>query len=72
MICKVQRPLFPDDGPWLVYDEQRRFHVEVPVADVPRKLRQAMGTLSKIYCNLGVDRNTGALAFHGVVMDQSW
>lgn len=46
MIVKVQRPLFPADAPWLIYDERRSF--SIMMLPTPELLEQ-MGDDNKAY-----------------------
>jgi hypothetical protein len=46
---KVQRPIYPPDGLWLVYDEHQKLAMAIPGQEVPAGLREAMGTRMKAY-----------------------
>ncbi len=40
---KVQRPLFPPDGPWLIYGKGPKNMQIRPAAAVPKPVKAAMG-----------------------------
>lgn len=46
---KVQRPIFPPDGPWLMYDRDRKHVVEVDARAIPQYVRDQMGKDHKAY-----------------------
>jgi hypothetical protein len=48
-LVKVQRPLFPNDGPWLVYDAQRKVVEQIPPHKIPPKVRAKMSGKNKDY-----------------------
>ena len=53
-ILKVQRPVATtdSDSPWLFYDERRSIMFELPEKDVPRNIKQIMGSDFKVFTNL--------------------
>lgn len=65
MIVKVQQPLYPPDGPWLAYNEDRTVHLSfAPPADLVEK----MGNRVKAYFEFDII----GCVFHQIVEDQPW
>lgn len=52
-IVKVQRPLHTTDpnNPWLMYDLNRKYQIEVPDKNIPQHVKEAMGNDYKAYFN---------------------
>lgn len=48
-IVKVQRPVFPPDAPWLIYDRDRKHMREVDSRAIPQYVRDQMGDDMKAY-----------------------
>jgi hypothetical protein len=72
MIVKVQRPLFPPDAPWLVYDQRRTFHVTMqPTAE----LLDMMGSDDKAWFRADRPKGNSGQATIRIlerVADQPW
>lgn len=50
VVVKVQRPVFPKDAPWLVYDEQRSHCHQMHARRLPEHVRRALsGHVYKAY-----------------------
>jgi len=48
-IVKVQRPLSPPDGPWLIYDRAEKHVDHVDARTIPKHIRDAMGCDHKAF-----------------------
>lgn len=48
-IVKIQRPVQPPNGPWLIYNEGQTVYMMLPPSSVPDDVKQLMGTEYKIY-----------------------
>lgn len=57
VVVKVQRPMVPPDGPWLVYDRANLHVVSLPT--IPHGVRSQMGDDFKAY-------------FHALWADGRW
>lgn len=68
-VVKIQRALSHPGGPALVYDQRRRFTIQVPWKDVERLFRKQD---LKVYAMATVDRD-GVLQLEGdIVPDPGW
>lgn len=76
MIVKVQRPLSPPDGPWLVYDESREWMLYLPPDDVPPEVKRTMETQVKAYFEAATTHKNGMhsreIAFGKKMPTQDW
>jgi hypothetical protein len=70
-IVKVQRPRFPLDAPWLVYDEAREHILRIPDEFVPEDVKRAMGGDYQAFFR-GLCKPTGELKLGERVEDQVW
>lgn len=70
MILKIQRPLFPVDAPFMVYDETRTFMREIPERQIPHRVVESC-RFGKAYWTA---RITGkyALEFMQQIGPQAW
>lgn len=69
-IVKIQRPMQPPDGPWLVYDQRRKMMQTMPQSALPPKVIRAMGDDLKGYFNATC--GGGALVIGHRVAEQDW
>ena len=73
MIVKIQKALFPPNGPALIYDQSKDFMTEMPFSDLPPDVRSALARANKVYWDL--IRNPGRrgpLMYRGQAETQSW
>lgn len=70
-IVKIQRPITPPDGPWLVYDGHRARRQLVEPADVPPHVKVAMGDAHRAYFK-ATWSPPGGWVFTKRVADQDW
>jgi hypothetical protein len=71
-IVKVQRPLNPPEGPWLVYGQGKQNMRMVPDAKVPGSVRAAMKGHAKAYFRATWDRARGMWIVGERVTPQDW
>lgn len=71
MIIKLQRALFPPDGPWLAYNEDRSLQSSIDDAKVPTAVKNAMGDRPKGFFNTTLDER-GRLIWGQPVKDPGW
>jgi hypothetical protein len=68
---KVQRPLFPPDGPWLIYGRNHKHSREVPHFLIPDYVKKAMGDDKKAYF-VGAWSSIVGWGLSSRVKDEDW
>lgn len=69
-IVKIQKALFPPDGPALIYNEPRTVMIHEPFTRLPPEIRTALAESGKVYWKV---RLIGAdLIYSGRAEHQSW
>lgn len=70
-IFKLQRPVSPPDGDWLIYDKERKHMGQLLAASISAEVRETMGSALKAYFD-GEILPDGQFAIHKRVEDQDW
>ena len=70
-IVKVQRPLMPPDGPWMIYGKGRKHQTLTPADAIPKHVKDAMGTDYKGYFK-GAWSSVVGWGLSERVKDQDW
>lgn len=70
-IVKIQRPIAPPNGDWLIYDKERKLEGLVPDADIGPDIRNLMRKDFKGYF-VGERLPDGRFAVSRRVKDQNW
>lgn len=68
MIFKLQRPLVPYGGAWLVYDEHRSFMSQM---EPTQEMIDAIGDRLKVYVKARLEFDN-TLSIEGPAPDQTW
>ena len=71
MIVKIQKALFPPDGPTLIYDKSKTFMANTPMNELPAEIRKALKTAEKVYWNAQI-KSGRRLVFHDQAEAQAW
>lgn len=70
-VVKIQRPIIPPDGPWLVYDRRKKHVQEFAESRVPIFVKAALGDDLKGYFR-GAWYAVDGWLFGERVEDQEW
>ena len=71
MIVKIQKAQFPPDAPTLIYDKPKTFMANMPMAQLPKEIRQALYEAPKVYWHVQL-KNGRHLVFHSQAEAQAW
>ena len=70
MIVKIQKPVIPWNGPFLIYDEKRTFSSQLYPNRLPRAVKKSLRKKWKAYFRAEIQGNT--LALFEEVPPQPW
>jgi hypothetical protein len=71
LIMKLQRPITPPDGNWLIYDEAREYEGFIPSPEIGADVRAAMGDDLKGYYE-GEQLPDGRFSIKRRIANQDW
>jgi len=72
MIVKVQRPMAPTDGDWLVYDETRKHQWSIAANQVTSAAKRKMGRRIKAYFEAETSDDGKDVLLIAPVEEQGW
>lgn len=71
MIVKLQRPMFPPNGPWMAYDKKHKFEAFIDPSKIEKRVLDLMGDAPKGYFEAEL-RSDGQLEILRKVADGAW